>query len=86
MERVRSIPTELKKNHNEILVLAQAQGYATVDEVERRLSCTSGRAIDAFDTLLDEGLAMIDDGHIDGKRRYWFPCVSSIASTVGANN
>lgn len=35
--------------------------------------------------LLQEGLAMIDDGHRDGKRRYWFPCVSPIASTVGAD-
>ncbi|KAK1581561.1 hypothetical protein Q3G72_006993 [Acer saccharum] len=46
-----------------------AQGFMTVDEVERRLSWTSGRAIDALVTLLDDGLAMIDDGHKDGKRR-----------------
>ncbi|KAF2285794.1 hypothetical protein GH714_007810 [Hevea brasiliensis] len=63
----------------------KAQGYVTVDEVEGRLSWTSGRATDALDTLLDEGLAMIDDGHKDGKRRYWFPCVSSISSSVGAD-
>ncbi|KAL4619133.1 hypothetical protein ACB092_06G057900 [Castanea dentata] len=79
---VRSVPTELNKDHNEILELAQAQGYVTVEEVERRLSWTSGRAIDALDTLLDEGLAMIDDGHRDGKRRYWFPCVSSNSNPV----
>ncbi|XP_008246175.1 PREDICTED: vacuolar protein sorting-associated protein 22 homolog 1-like, partial [Prunus mume] len=63
---VRSVPTELNKDHNEILELAQAQGFVIVDEVERRLSWTTGCAIDAFDTLLDEGLAMIDDGHKDG--------------------
>ncbi|XP_031376493.1 vacuolar protein sorting-associated protein 22 homolog 1 [Punica granatum] len=79
---VRSVPTELNKDHNEIIELAQGQGYVTVDEVERRLSWTSGRAIDTLETLLDEGFAMIDDGHRDGKRRYWFPCVSSISSTV----
>ncbi|KAJ6966726.1 vacuolar protein sorting-associated protein 22 [Populus alba x Populus x berolinensis] len=79
---VRSVPTELNKDHNEILELAQAQGFVTVDELERRLSWTSGRATDALDTLLDEGLAMIDDGHRDGKRRYWFPCVSSISTSV----
>ncbi|CAI8596570.1 unnamed protein product [Vicia faba] len=66
---VRSVPTELNKDHNEILELAQGQGFVTVDQVERRLSWTSGRAIDALDTLLDDGLAMIDDGHKDGKRR-----------------
>ncbi|XP_004294366.1 PREDICTED: vacuolar protein sorting-associated protein 22 homolog 1 [Fragaria vesca subsp. vesca] len=82
---VRSVPTELNKDHNEILELAQSQGFVTVDEVERRLSWTSGRAIDALDTLLDEGLAMIDDGHKDGTRRYWFPCVSSISTLVGAD-
>ncbi|XP_044473483.1 vacuolar protein sorting-associated protein 22 homolog 1-like [Mangifera indica] len=80
---VRSVPTELNKDHNQILELAQAQGFVTVDEVERRLSWTTGRAIDALDTLLDEGLAMIDDGHRDDRRRYWFPCVSSITSSVG---
>ncbi|KAL8118424.1 hypothetical protein AgCh_016087 [Apium graveolens] len=81
---VRSVPTELNKDHNEILEMAQAQGFVTVEEVERRLSWSSGRAIDALETLLDEGLAMIDDGHRDGQRRYWFPCVSSISSYVGA--
>ena len=35
------------------LRLPQGQGFVTVDEVERRLSWTSGRAIDALDTLLD---------------------------------
>lgn len=32
--------------------------------------------------FMQEGLAMIDDGHKDGKRRYWFPCVSSISNSV----
>uniref|UniRef100_A0A7N0UV50 Vacuolar protein sorting-associated protein n=1 Tax=Kalanchoe fedtschenkoi TaxID=63787 RepID=A0A7N0UV50_KALFE len=80
---VRSVPTELNKDHNEILELAQAQGFVTVEEVEKRLSWPSGRVVDALDTLLDEGLAMIDKGHRDGIPRYWFPCVSSIASIVG---
>ncbi|CAB4309827.1 unnamed protein product [Prunus armeniaca] len=82
---VRSVPTELNKDHNEILELAQAQGFVIVDEVERQLSWTTGCAIDAFDTLLDEGLAMIDDRHKDGIRRYWFPCVSSISTPGGAD-
>lgn len=28
---------------------------------------------------------MIDDGHKDGKRRYWFPCVASIFSVSGSD-
>ncbi|RZC53982.1 hypothetical protein C5167_012834 [Papaver somniferum] len=67
---VRSVPTELNKDHNEILELAQAQGYVTVEEVERRFSWPSGRATDALETLLEEGLAMIDDGHRDCKRSF----------------
>ncbi|KAK9170540.1 hypothetical protein Syun_002680 [Stephania yunnanensis] len=77
---VRSVPTELNKDHNEILELAQANGFVTVDEIERRFSWSSGRAADALETLLEEGLAMIDDGDKDGRRRYWFPCVSFSAS------
>ncbi|KAK4278454.1 hypothetical protein QN277_016297 [Acacia crassicarpa] len=64
----------------------KAQGFVTVEEVERRLSWTPGRTIDALETLLKEGLAMIDDGHRDGKRRYWFPCVSPISSLVAADS
>lgn len=82
---VRSVPTELNKDHNEILEMAQAQGFVTVDEVQRRLNWSSGRATDALETLLEEGLSMIDDGHRDGKRRYWFPCVSSVSTYVGAD-
>lgn len=83
---VRSVPTELNKDHNEILELAQTQGFVTVDEVQRRLNWSSGRATDALETLLEEGLAMIDDGHHDGRRRYWFPCVSSMSSYSGADS
>ncbi|KAK8942652.1 hypothetical protein KSP39_PZI009257 [Platanthera zijinensis] len=82
---VRSVPTELNRDHNEILELAQGQGYVTAEEVEKRLSWSSGRAMDALETLLKEGLAMIDDGHSDGKRRYWFPCVASVFVTAGVD-
>ncbi|XP_078173155.1 EAP30/Vps36 family protein [Carex rostrata] len=80
---VRSVPTELNRDHNEILELAQAQGYVTVDQLEQTLSWTSGRATDALQALLKEGLAMIDDGHRDRRLRYWFPCVASISTTSG---
>ncbi|KAL6543177.1 hypothetical protein OROHE_010697 [Orobanche hederae] len=83
---VRSVPTELNKDHNAILELAQGQGFVTVDEVQRRLSWSSGHATDALETLLEEGLAMIDNGHKDGRRRYWFPCVSSVSSYTAADS
>lgn len=77
---VRSVPTELNKDHNQILELAQIRGYVTVEEVERELLWPFGRAVDALETLIKEGLAMVDDGHADGKRRYWFPCIGSSSS------
>ncbi|RZC61726.1 hypothetical protein C5167_023475 [Papaver somniferum] len=44
---VPSVPTKLNKDHNEILELVQAQGYVTVEEVERRFSWPFGRATNA---------------------------------------
>ncbi|CAF2072184.1 unnamed protein product [Brassica napus] len=82
---VRSVPTELNKDHNQILELAQGQGFVTVEQVRRRLSWTSGRVIDALETLLEEGFAMIDNGIKDGKCQHWFPCVSSVYSFVGSD-
>lgn len=76
---VRSVPMELNRDHNLILEIAQPRGYVTVEEVERELSWRSGRAIDALENLLKEGLAMVDDGAPDGKRHYWFPCVGPSA-------
>uniref|UniRef100_A0A0D3A6T5 Vacuolar protein sorting-associated protein n=1 Tax=Brassica oleracea var. oleracea TaxID=109376 RepID=A0A0D3A6T5_BRAOL len=63
----------------------RVQGFVTVEQVRRRLSWTSGRVIDARETLLEEGLAMIDNGIKDGKCQYWFPCVSSVYSFVGSD-
>ncbi|KAH7291528.1 hypothetical protein KP509_29G020500 [Ceratopteris richardii] len=77
---VRSVPTELNKDHNHILEIAQARGYVTIEDVENELNWPSGRAVDSLELLLKEGLAMVDDGHSDGKRRYWFPCIGSMSS------
>ncbi|VAI34883.1 unnamed protein product [Triticum turgidum subsp. durum] len=62
----------------------QAKGYVTVEQVEKEFSWSTGRVIDALETLLKEGLAMIDDGHRDGKRRYWFPCVTLSSDASGS--
>lgn len=72
---VRSVPMELNRDHNMILELAQARGHVSVEEVEKELSWKAGRVIDSLESLLREGLAMVDDGAPDGKRLYWFPCV-----------
>ncbi|KAG6541184.1 hypothetical protein Mapa_017418 [Marchantia paleacea] len=75
---VRSVPTELNRDHNQIIEAAQSQGYVTAEDVVSRFSWQMGRVIDALETLMKEGLVMVDDGHADGKRRYWFPCVSTV--------
>lgn len=75
---VRSVPTELNRDHNNILEMAQDRGFVSAEEIENRYGWTKGRVMDALNTLLKEGLAMIDDGHSNGKRHYWFPCVGSV--------
>ncbi|KAJ7571125.1 hypothetical protein O6H91_01G149900 [Diphasiastrum complanatum] len=83
---VRSVPTELNKDHNQILEIAQARGYVTSEEVQVSLMWHSGRVIDTLETLMKEGLAMVDDGHPDGIRRFWFPCVGSTSGAVEAGS
>ena len=58
--------------------LLQLRGFVTVAEVTERKAWVAGRATDALDALLKEGLAMIDDGDADGVRRYWFPCFDTM--------
>eukprot|EP00271_Cylindrocystis_brebissonii_P008267 TRINITY_DN22316_c1_g1_i1.p2 TRINITY_DN22316_c1_g1~~TRINITY_DN22316_c1_g1_i1.p2 ORF type:complete len:253 (+),score=61.15 TRINITY_DN22316_c1_g1_i1:477-1235(+) len=74
---VRSVPTELNKDHNEILRVAQARGFILISDVELQLGWPRGRVMDAVNTLLQEGLALLDEGHPDRQLRYWFPCVGS---------
>lgn len=50
----------------------QVKGYVTVEQVEKDFSGSTGRAIDALETFLKEGLAIINDGHMYNKCMYWF--------------
>ncbi|KAL3683962.1 hypothetical protein R1sor_001984 [Riccia sorocarpa] len=75
---VRSVPTELNKDHNQIIEAAQSEGYVTAEDIVNRFSWRRGRVVDALETLMKDGLVMVDDGHPDGKRRYWFPCVNTM--------
>ena len=60
------------------LGIAQLCGFVTVAEITARKGWLPGRATDALDALLKEGLVMIDDGDADGVRRYWFPCFDTL--------
>eukprot|EP00897_Mesotaenium_endlicherianum_P006847 jgi/Mesen1/6190/ME000032S05487 len=79
---VRSVPTELQRDHNDILQLAEKSGgHVRAADVEEKLAWSSGRVSDGLHALLKEGLAMVDDAHPDGQRRFWFPCVG--LSSIG---
>mmetsp|Transcript_12357 Transcript_12357/g.34703 ORF Transcript_12357/g.34703 Transcript_12357/m.34703 type:complete len:245 (+) Transcript_12357:396-1130(+) len=72
---LRSVPGELNKDHNKILELAQGTGHMSLAELGA-LGWTRERSNAALEHLLEEGLALIDEGHPDGAVRYWFPCLA----------
>ncbi|GBG78819.1 hypothetical protein CBR_g28043 [Chara braunii] len=79
---VRSVPTELSTDHNAILELALERGYVTSPGVVARLGWKGDRVAEAFRTLLQDGLAMVDDGAADGIQRLWIPCAEGKFSSA----
>eukprot|EP00899_Mesostigma_viride_P024472 jgi/Mesvir1/5209/Mv15340-RA.1 len=70
---VRSVPYELNRDHNRVLEESQKLGYVTVHGLVQALGWTPGRVQDVLDSLLKEGLALVDDGAPDRVRQFWFP-------------
>mmetsp|Transcript_11680 Transcript_11680/g.21901 ORF Transcript_11680/g.21901 Transcript_11680/m.21901 type:complete len:160 (-) Transcript_11680:14-493(-) len=71
---VQSVPGELNRDHNQILSHAESQGgWLRSKDVEEKLGYSEDRVQQALQALLNEGQAWVDDGHADGKRRFWFP-------------
>ena len=69
---VRSVPAELNGDQTALLARAAAAwGVLTAADVVRDAGWSQRRVSDALEGLLMEGLAMVDDGHPDGVRRYW---------------
>ncbi|KAJ0818768.1 putative Snf8/Vps36 family protein [Helianthus annuus] len=74
-------------NNMNIIVQVLGSGFEVIIVGKRKLvhSVPTELKTDLNEVLeLSKGLAMIDDGHRDGKRRYWFPCVSSVSSFVAS--
>lgn len=69
-----SVPTELDKDHTEIMTLAQnGEGCVTIHDVVQHLNWEEDRAQRAITLLLQEGMAWKDD--YLGITFYWFPSV-----------
>mmetsp|Transcript_12492 Transcript_12492/g.45543 ORF Transcript_12492/g.45543 Transcript_12492/m.45543 type:complete len:246 (-) Transcript_12492:1565-2302(-) len=73
---VRSVPTELQRDHTAVLVLAESTGYVSKRSIREHLGWSTHRVEEALGHLLQDGLAMIDEGTPDGEVLYWFPCAS----------
>ena len=63
--------------------VVQGEGFISSSALRERTGWTEVRAGAALDTLLRQGMAMIDDPPA-GERLFWFPClqISDTASTV----
>lgn len=73
---VRSVPAELNTDQNTILELATATGYVSLEGVMQERGWVRIRVVQALDTLLRDGFAMVDDGAPDGVRLYWLSAVA----------
>jgi ESCRT-II complex subunit VPS22 len=75
---IRSVPGELNTDKNKILEVAQGTGYVSEKGLQGSTGWTSTRISIALQALLQEGLALVDDGAPDSQRLYWFPCVGGL--------
>jgi len=81
---VRSVPTELNRDHSLLLELAGAggEGWVTAKGAADEAGWEEGRAQDACEALLREGIALVDDGAPDGVRRFYFTCLQPAATAA----
>lgn len=68
---VVSLPCELNRDHESILVLAREKAFTTIEEVSLTLLWSPDRALSVLNLLMEEGLAWIDTH--EHTRQYWFP-------------
>jgi ESCRT-II complex subunit VPS22 len=76
---VRSVPVELDGDATALLGLAAAatpKGVLTAAQAAQATGWAAPRVATALEALLQDGLAMVDDGGGDGVRRFWFPALA----------
>lgn len=82
---VRSVPTELNRDHGILLELAQQEGFVTQGVVVKDAGWTPQRTREGLEQMLNSGLAMVDDQAPGGERRFYFPCLWTAATSSPAS-
>lgn len=68
---VRSVPGELSLDSNILISLAEGMGYVTKSQVLSLQGWDNLRADAALETLMADGLAMIDTQDLSGQQLFW---------------
>mmetsp|Transcript_10517 Transcript_10517/g.27287 ORF Transcript_10517/g.27287 Transcript_10517/m.27287 type:complete len:254 (+) Transcript_10517:24-785(+) len=70
-EYVRSVPTELNRDHNTVLELALPAAFVTLAQLTAKLGWSKERADDALAALLREGIVWVDRQTANGEDAFW---------------
>lgn len=75
---VQSVPTELSKDHTELLAIVEmTEGHTSVEALSAATGWNAGRAKENLNQMLKEGMAWIDAQTATGDPDYWFPLFTS---------
>lgn len=80
-EYVQSVPKAMGGDLSDVMDCADEKGRVLLSQVVEKYKWTKERATNALDTLVSQGVAMIDDQDKCGERVYWF--LSMIADVLG---
>jgi len=69
---IQSVPLELNTDNTMVLAIAEKKGSVTLSQLKKEMSWTEDRSLKAMETLLNEGMAWVDDQSSAGEREYWF--------------
>ncbi|XP_057374422.1 vacuolar-sorting protein SNF8-like [Daphnia carinata] len=68
---IRSIPGELNADHTEVLKIAEAQAFTSVETIKSKLKWDDVRCQQILNELVRDGVAWVDEQST--KKTYWFP-------------
>eukprot|EP00766_Chilomastix_caulleryi_P001068 gnl/Chilomastix_caulleri/2046.p1 GENE.gnl/Chilomastix_caulleri/2046~~gnl/Chilomastix_caulleri/2046.p1 ORF type:complete len:160 (+),score=32.08 gnl/Chilomastix_caulleri/2046:318-797(+) len=78
---VQSVPKTMAGDLSDVMDCADEKGRVLISKLIEKYKWTKERASAAMDTLVGQGVAMIDDQDKCGERVYWF--LSMIADVLG---
>jgi len=70
---VQSVPSELNKDHTEVIQLAESNGYTTVSDIQEKLKWEKERTDRNLNHLIHEGMVWIDTQDSSNETLYWVP-------------